>query len=151
MNRKIFLLMIVVPAFFAGCSSQKTTDVKTSNGSIPFYDTTWELEYISGPRIAFEGLYPETKPYITFTEAENKFGGNNSCNVYSGAFTLKGNTIHFGDAITTMRWCEGDGEKAFMNMLGKVNKYAIDSYGKLLLLTDDIPMLRFKKIAKTQH
>ena len=47
-----------------------------------------------------------------------------------------------------MIFCEGDGEETFFKMLGKANKFAIDSDGKLVLLTDDIPIMRFKKIAK---
>lgn len=49
-----------------------------------------------------------------------------------------------------MIYCEGGGEEAFLKMLGKVNKIAFDSEGKLLLLLDDVPMMRFKKIQKPQ-
>ncbi|UPT70377.1 MAG: META domain-containing protein [Flavobacterium sp. JAD_PAG50586_2] len=145
---KKHILILLFPILILGCSATKTATNKTD-----LYAGTWELEYISGPRIAFEGLYPEQKPYITFNEAESQFGGNNSCNVYSGKYTLKDNTIHFGDAMKTMRYCEGGGEATFMDMLGKVNKFKIDSEGKLLLLIDDIPMMRFnfKKITKPQQ
>lgn len=144
MKRYIFTLLF--PILILGCSGTKTANNKTD-----LYAGAWELEYISGPRIAFEGLYPEQKPYITFNEAESQFGGNNSCNVYSGKYTRKDNTIQFGDAMKTMRYCEGGGEETFMNILSKVNKFSIDSEGKLLLLIDDIPMMRFKKIAKPQQ
>jgi heat shock protein HslJ len=150
MKQNLFLSVILL-AVLSGCSCKKASEAKAADGLITFYDTTWELEYISGPRIAFDGLYPETKPNIIFTAADTKFGGNNSCNVYSGKYTKKENYIHFGDAIKTMRFCEGGGEETFMNMLGKVNKWAIDSDRKLVLLTDDIPMMRFKKVTKTQQ
>lgn len=143
---KKHILILLFPILILGCSGTKTATDKTD-----LYVGAWELEYISGPRIAFEGLYPEQKPYITFKEAESQFGGNNSCNVYSGKYTRKDNTIHFGDAMKTMRFCEGGGEETFMNMLGKVNKFTIDSEGKLLLLIDDIPMMRFNKITKPQQ
>lgn len=32
----------------------------------------WELEYLSGPRIAFNGLYPDKKPTITFNATTKK-------------------------------------------------------------------------------
>jgi heat shock protein HslJ len=149
--KNIFLLVSLISVIVSGCCSKKANDMKTQDSKTSIYDAYWELEYISGLRIAFEGLYPEKKPYIRFTAAESQFGGDSSCNVYSGKYTIKGNAIHFGDAIKTMRWCEGGGEEAFLNMLGKVNKFAIDSEGKLLLLKDDIPMMRFKKIAKPQQ
>ena len=150
MKKSVFLSVILVSVLISGCCSKKNNEAKTTEGETAFYDTNWELEYISGPRIAFEGLYPETKPYIVFTAAENQFGGNGSCNMYSGKFIKKDNTIHFGDAIKTMRWCEGGGEETFLKMLGKVNRFAIDTERKLLLLMDDIPMMRFKKSAKPQ-
>jgi heat shock protein HslJ len=148
MKKRIFILAILVSAVTTACCSKKTNEAKTAGGQPSFYDTTWELEYISGPRIAFEGLYPETKPTLIFTVAEYQYGGNSSCNSYGGKFTLKDTGIHFGDAIKTMRFCEGGGEETFLNMLGKINKYAIDNDGKLQLLKDDIPMMRFKKVAK---
>lgn len=143
---KKYILTLLLPIFFLGCSGTKTTAVKTG-----LNEGAWELEYISGPRIAFEGLYPEQKPYITFNEAKSQYGGNSSCNVFSGQYTLKDSNIKFGDAIKTMRYCEGGGEQTFLNMLGKVNKYIISSDGKLVLLFDDVPMMRFKKIAKPQR
>jgi len=48
-----------------------------------------------------------------------------------------------------MIFCEGGGEETFFKMLGKANKLAFDGDGKLLLLTDDIPIMRFKKSNKT--
>src|SRR5690606_27494349 len=36
---------------------------------------TWELDYISGPRIAFAGLYPNKKPILTFDMAEGRVSG----------------------------------------------------------------------------
>ncbi len=35
----------------------------------------WELNHISGPRIAFDGLYPDKKPQITFNLPANELGG----------------------------------------------------------------------------
>lgn len=151
MKKNIFLSVILVSVFVSACCSKKPADAKSADSKTAFYGTNWELEYISGPRISFEGLYPEQKPTLTLTEGKNEYGGNSSCNSYGGTFTLKGNAIHFGDAIKTMRWCEGGGEETFMGMLGKVNKYAIDSDGKLLLLIDDVPMMRFKKTTNTQQ
>lgn len=151
MKKSLFLSVILASVLVSACCSKKAADAKTSGSNASFYDTNWELEYISGPRISFQGLYPEQKPTLILTEEKSQFGGNSSCNAYSGSFTLKGSTIHFGDAIKTMRWCEGGGEETFMGMLGKVNKYSIDSDGKLLLLLDDIPMMRFKKTAKPQQ
>jgi heat shock protein HslJ len=145
-NTPVWLVLWSV-LFTACCSVQSK---EAGAGKSYFYDYAWELEYLSGLRIAFDGLYPENKPYILFTEADSQFSGNTSCNGYSGKYTQKENSIQFGNAIKTMIYCEGGGEEAFLKMLGKVNKMAFDSEGKLLLLLDDVPMMRFKKIKKPQ-
>ncbi|WP_445454598.1 META domain-containing protein [Flavobacterium sp. 25HG05S-40] len=150
MKKCIFLSIILVSILTSGCCSNKMNEAKTNTANPSLYDITWELEYISGPRIGFNGLYPEQKPTITFTAADNQFGGNNSCNVYSGKYTIKDASITFGDAMKTMRFCEGGGEETFMKILGKVTKFSFDNEGKLLLLTDAIPMMRFKKSNKVQ-
>jgi len=151
MNKKTVLFLSLFSLLFSACCTTKTKEVSSTIGKSDFYDYAWELEYISGTRIAFEGLYPENKPYILFKDFSNEFSGNTSCNVYGGKYTKKENSIQFGNALKTMIYCEGGGEEAFLNMLGKINKFAMDSDGKLLLLTDDVPMMRFKKIAQPQQ
>ena len=105
---------------------------------------TWELNYISGPRIAFEGLYPDKKPFIRFNFADKSIMGNTSCNGFSSKYTLKGNTIHFGDGLKTMMYCEGGGEETFMKMLKKVNKFAQND-NTLTFMIDDVAVMRFGK------
>lgn len=144
--KNIFLALLLASAFMSGCCSKKAADAKTQEKkSVELYGTNWELEYISGPRIAFDGLYPDEKPTLVLKSGENQFGGNSSCNAFSGSFTIKGNTIHFGQVMKTMRFCEGGGETTYLNILGKINKFEIDSDGKLVLLLDDVAMMRFKQ------
>jgi heat shock protein HslJ len=136
---KILSLIIVTSIFWSCSTSKKLTDDKIHNA-------TWELEYISGPRIAFAGLYPEKKPTITFNKTTNKVEGNNSCNGYTADYTLSGTKISFGEpGPSTMMFC-GQGENLFLNTIKKINAYKIDSDGKLNLLIDALPMMRFKKI-----
>ena len=137
-NLKFFLILA-----FAIVANSCATNKKMTNDGI--FKTTWELEYISGPKIAFAGLYPDKKPTITFDKSTNKVEGNNSCNGYSADFTLKGTQLNFGEpGPSTMMYC-GEGEQVFLNTIKKVNQYRIDSEGKLVLLTGDISMMRFKK------
>ena len=84
------LIALLFAIALAACSTSK----KTTNDQL--FDKTWELEYLSGPRIAFEGLYPEKKPTITFSKASKMVAGNNSCNGYATNFTLEGKSISFG-------------------------------------------------------
>ncbi|WP_127137378.1 META domain-containing protein [Flagellimonas oceanensis] len=117
----------------------------TKSTADALYGPTWELEYISGPRIAFEGLFPEKKPQITFDKASGKVTGTDSCNGYSADYELAENTIVFGDpGPTTMMFCGGS-ERQFLQMMKKIDGYSVKE-GKLNLLVGDVPMMRFKKV-----
>ncbi len=105
----------------------------------------WDLNYISGQRIAFDGLYPDKKPTVSFNFSQNVLSGNTTCNGFSSKYTVTGNNIKFGDALKTMMFCEGGGEEAFLNMLKKVNKYALKDEDTLEFLIDDVAVMRFTK------
>jgi heat shock protein HslJ len=140
-NNAVLLLLAL---FISACSTVKNT--KTGDS---LSNATWELEYISGPRIAFEGLYPNKKPQITFNTKTNEVSGTSSCNGYSTKYTSNGKTISFGEpGPTTMMFCEGGGEQTFLQMIKKVDNYSIDKDGKLNLNMAEVPMMRFKKITK---
>lgn len=132
----VLLLLVLVTA----CNSSK------SSSEDALYNTQWELEHLSGPRIAFEGLFPDKKPQITFNKEDRKVTGNSGCNGYSASVTIDGNSISFGEpGPATMMYC-GEGENHFKNIIKKVNAYTIDEEGKLHLLIDDVTMMRFKSV-----
>lgn len=105
---------------------------------------TWELDYISGSRIAFDGLYPNRKPTMTFNLTDEKVNGNSSCNNYSATFKTEGNTISFGSIMSTKMACEGNGEATFFSTLEKVNTYSI-SENTLTFIMGDIAIMRFQR------
>jgi len=144
MKKYTLAVLSVLTLLFASCSASKTDK---SAGDL--FGTTWELEYISGPRIAFEGLYPNKKPQITFDKKETKVFGNNGCNGYSAPYNLSGKSLTFGEpGPTTMMFCEGGGEQQFVQQMKKITSYSIDNDGKLILNEGDVAMMRFKKVAK---
>lgn len=140
MKTKTLLLVTILSFVIISCATTK------NKKSEKLYNTTWELEYISGPRIAFSGLYPDKKPQITFNKETKKAEGTNSCNGYSADFSLNGNSISFGEpGPTTMMFC-GEGEKVFLNTIKKINKFSFDDDGKLNLMIENVSMMRFKKV-----
>ena len=133
----------IILFFFAMLLAASCGGAKSSAEAL--YGPTWELEYMSGPRIAFEGLFPKKKPQITFDKESSKVTGTDSCNGYSADFELTENTIVFGDPDpTTMMFCGGS-ERQFLQMMKKIDGYSLEN-GKLILLVGDIPMMRFKKV-----
>jgi heat shock protein HslJ len=140
--KKIILLLTVLCLAFVSCNSFKTASNKTVS-----LEGTWELSYISGPRIAFEGLYPDNKPLITFDLKEKRVSGSNSCNRYSAKLNADENKINFKDpmAVTKM-FCPGAGENVYMSTLQKIDSYSISTDGKTLnFIMGDIAMMRFKR------
>ncbi|OOV18928.1 META domain-containing protein [Flavobacterium sp. LM4] len=108
----------------------------------------WELIYITGPRIAFEGLYPDKKPTINFNTKENLVSGNNSCNSYTGQLNASENKINFQEpmVITKMMCIDGQGEQVFMSTLSKVTSYTITDDGRTLnFISGNIETIRFTK------
>ncbi|KLT69341.1 META domain-containing protein [Flavobacterium sp. ABG] len=144
MKNYVIAIVAISTVFFSSCKASKETK-STAN----IYDATWELEYISGPRIAFDGLFPNKKPQLTFDQKETRVYGNNGCNGYSASYTLDGKKLSFGEAgPTTMMFCDGGGEQQFLQQINKITSYTIDKEGKLNLNEGDVPMMRFKKVAK---
>ena len=142
MKKNYILISTFLVLVIGSCITTKNTN------SNDLYDSLWELEYISGTRIAFNGLYPERKPVISFNKATGKITGNNSCNGYTADFTIKGDNIDIGEpGPTTMMYC-GDGEQQFLNMMEKINSISIDKEGKLNLMIGEIPMMRYRKVTQ---
>ncbi|WP_433832494.1 META domain-containing protein [Flavobacterium anhuiense] len=141
MMKKIFAL-VFFSSFLISCKCAKTDAVSKLDGN-------WELNYISGPQIAFEGLYPNKKPNIKFNTKENQVSGNASCNSYTGKLVVEGNKIDFTQpmAVTKMMCLDGlQGEQTYLNTLQKITSYDITDDGKTLnFISGDIAMMRFTK------
>lgn len=140
--KKIILALTLLCLAFISCNSTKNSTSKMAS-----LEGTWELNYITGPRIAFNGLYPNNKPTITFDLKENSVFGKNSCNNYSGKLNTDGNKINFKEpmAVTKM-FCPGEGENIYMSTLLKIDSYSVSEDGKTLnFMMDDIAMMRFEK------
>jgi heat shock protein HslJ len=139
---KNIILSVLFLSFMACNNSKKaTTDPDPSQ-----LDGTWVLNYISGPRIAFDGLYPNKKPQLVFTSADKRVSGNTGCNSFSGPMVVDGNKINFDQpfALTKM-FCPGEGETVFLETLKKVNTYSISGGNTLNLIMGDIAIMRFTK------
>lgn len=141
---KNFLILIVLGLLLVSCTVFKCK----KSDAVSKLDGTWEFNYISGPKIAFEGLYADKKPTIVFDLKENQVSGNGSCNSYTGKWSIDGNKIDFTQpmVITKMICGDGQGEQTYMNTLQKITSYTITDDGKTLnLISGDIAIIRFGK------
>lgn len=141
MKKQTLLLIAILSLLVVSC----TTNMMRKNDKL--YDNAWELEYITGPRITFQGLFPDQKPVIKFTEDSAMITGNSGCNGYSTKYTMNGDMVSFADPeLSTMMYC-GDGETVFRKTMKQVDRYRLTD-GKLELLMGDVVMMRFKHAVK---
>lgn len=141
---KNILILVFLGVFLISCNASKIS----KSDAVSQLEGIWELNYITGPRIAFDGLYPNKKPTIHFDLKENRVSGNNSCNTFTGNLAVTGNKIDFTQpmAVTRMMCQDGQGEQVFMNTLQKITSYDVTDDGKTLnFISGDIAMMRFTK------
>lgn len=142
--KRLMLFTMVLGSSLAACTTMKPGSI--GNGGLSQLGGTWELNYISGPRIAFNGLYPGKKPIIKFDVAEKRVSGNTSCNSFSGQLIADDSTINFTQPlIMTKMACPGEGEATFVEMLKKASTYSITSDTTLTFMMGDISIMRFTK------
>ena len=143
--KKNILAVLISCCLFAACNNTKKTTTAMADSSI--LTGTWELNYISGPRIAFDSLYPNKTPTITFDVVGNRVSGNTSCNNFTGSLKADGNKISFTDpmALTRMICMDGNGENVFLETIKKINTWSVTDGNTLNLIMDDIALMRFTK------
>ena len=136
------LLVSLIILSFVACNSSK----KAAGNDPASLDGTWVLNYISGPRIAFDGLYPNKKPQLVFSTQDKRVSGNTSCNSFSGPLVVDGSKINFDQpmALTKMA-CPGEGETIFLETLKKVSSWSVSDGNTLNLIMGDIAVMRFSK------
>jgi len=140
--KNVFVLAMTIVFVAIACTAKK--DMATKKDEL---SGSWRLDYISGPRIAFEGLYPDKKPFIKIEVDSNRVNGNTSCNNFFGKLNRNGNNISFKEGLgMTKMACPGQGESTFLSTLEKINKYAISNDGNTLnLIMGDIALMRFQR------
>lgn len=86
------------------------------------------------------GVIDDVRVTMTFNPAEGMAFGRGGCNSWSGGYSLSGEGISFGDAMSTQMACAEavmNQEQAFHQALGNVTSYAIDETGALVMTGAD--------------
>ncbi|MCA5006065.1 META domain-containing protein [Sphingobacterium bovistauri] len=106
----------------------------------------WELDYLGLSSKTLEQLFNSRKPTIEFDIKEETLVGNGGCNNYSGTYNVNGHKINFGAIAATKMACPSlTGEALYFQNLQKISSYSVHE-NQLTFITDDIAILRFKKI-----
>ena len=113
------------------------------NAKIRLEDRKWVLESIKNRNLP----EAEIAPFINFDKAKGSAGGNTSCNVFGGNYTVNGETIRIFDLVSTMRACIEDErmnvEREFKNGLQDANRFEIAGR-KLQLYRNKVLLLTFR-------
>lgn len=142
MKKITIALSLLTMILFSSCSVLKKSEINgITNKDL---DGSWVLTYITGPRITFEGLYPENKPTLIFDLENKRISGNTSCNSYGAGIILDKDKIKIEKPFSTMMACPGNGESTYINTLLKVKTFKVDQ-DTLSFYTDDIETMRFVK------
>ena len=108
----------------------------------------WELDYMGMASAPVEELFPTKKPTLEFDIKEETFTGNGGCNTYSSTYQLDGHKLKFSAIASTKMACPAlEGESMYFKNLQGISSFSVND-DQLTLITDDIAVLRFKKIKK---
>lgn len=147
--KQVLLIVMAVISYLPSCNNprQSTAVSKKVTANPAELNGTWQLDYIDGIRIAFEGLYPGKKPQVTFDVVNSRVSGNTGCNNFSAPVSIDGSKVSFTEPFTlTKMFCPGEGETVFLETLKKINLWAVTDTSTLNLIRGDSAVMRFKKV-----
>jgi heat shock protein HslJ/membrane-bound inhibitor of C-type lysozyme len=94
----------------------------------------WVVEDIGGA-----GIVDRSRARLRFGD-DGKVGGRASCNIFTGSYTLTGESLTFGKVTGSMIACAPalmEQERRFLDLLQAVHRFEISDSGALVLITPD--------------
>lgn len=143
----ILLLCGLALPMYSIASGKKQKGKKTSRVPLKQKGLTgeWILTYIEHLDV-HKDFKQGHIPSIQFDASLKKLSGNDGCNTFTRPIKIEGNKIIcFGPFIATLKACEGSADQKFMDVLKKVNSYAMPDDKTLDLIAGDISVLQFTR------
>ncbi|MEW6998999.1 META domain-containing protein [Colwelliaceae bacterium BS250] len=129
-----FILPVVVMSsmLLSACQNSMISDESTEQ--LTLVGQPWQLITLSGkPAILGESQRPLK---IEFLTENNVFRGFAGCNNYSGGFTYTDNSIEFGPAMATRKFCADFSEQENKYLMAISNAKYFQIKNQKLTLTD---------------
>jgi heat shock protein HslJ len=87
-----------------------------------------------------------SEPHLLLNPAETQASGSTGCNGFSGSYQLSGDSLRFGDLVSTLRACVDPElnrqERAFLDALGATRTWRVTG-DTLVLSGETAPLARF--------
>ena len=102
----------------------------------------WVVEDLNGP-----GLVKGSPVTLNFGP-DGHLSGNASCNRFMSQYALTGEGLTIAKGATTMMMCEAalmTQERKFLDLLGAIQRFSLDSDGRLVLRTGDGRTIRARR------
>lgn len=142
MKNKLWMIIIVSSIIISCQSTQKSTSPENPT----LLTGTWILKKATVTDHKFEELFSERIPQMTLSIPDSTVSGNSSCNNFNGKFEAADKKITFSqNMVMTRMFCEGDGEKVFMELLSKTDSYRMISENTLQLHSKESLLLEFDR------
>ncbi len=133
--------------FLVSCSSHKPMDnsseTPSPSSSVSLTGTEWILTELGGIAVV-----PNSKASLSFLEA-GRAAGNAFCNRFTGAVTMAGNAIKFGQMASTRMACADAAvsaqENQYLKLLAAANRYEVKDNSLLIYVDASDSPLRFAR------
>ena len=116
----------------------------TARSAVTLENTYWKATTIGDRRVRVDENLPE--PHLQLHPAETQASGSTGCNGFSGGYQLSGDSLRFGNLLSTLRACVDPElnrqERAFLDALGATRTWQVT--GDILVLSDQMgPLAQF--------
>ncbi|MCB0716693.1 MAG: META domain-containing protein [Chitinophagaceae bacterium] len=111
---------------------------------VSLYKTKWDLK-----KIQTDSGYTQvkTKAFLQLNEEKQSAGGNGSCNLFGGNFSVDKDKIHFGNLFSTKMYCPDVQpiENLYLHLLSIVDRFTIEGNQLKLYKGVDVQLAFEKK------
>ncbi len=119
----------------------------TAGKPVDLSGTDWNLIGYNNGKEAFVSVILDTTITASFG-ADGRLSGSAGCNTYNADYTVDGEQISIGPAITTRMFCAGEGvmeqEMAYLQALEKANRYQIEGDVLTLFDAEDLRLAQYQ-------
>ncbi|MCA9910775.1 MAG: META domain-containing protein, partial [Anaerolineae bacterium] len=164
-NRYPWVLILVALLILTGCTitlpptgtpdatggaatpvSTPTNEIPSDSEGNPLVGTSWQLTAM-GPNGTETSVVADSTVTLEFS-ADGQAGGNTGCNSFGGDYTVDGETITFGELVSTLMACADidvmNQEQQYLAALNSADRFAVNGDQLTIWYDNDSSVLTFR-------